>query len=144
MFDISFVENECRGSDVCLGQIVLGSFVEKIEAPLEYWNIEQYEHHWGNAVELAVESGVDSCLITSITDPASANHISWWPLYVNGSDLRVQNQLLFLDELDASFDISRPELSLRQRETVSDLGEPISEWKISRSLLKDWLARGRV
>ena len=52
-------------------------------------------------------------------------------MYCEGHDVFLQNHLLFLDQIDGVFDPSQPYAHIPSRETVSEDGEPISEWKIT-------------
>jgi hypothetical protein len=87
------------------------------------------------------EGNAKSCLITSMFDPLTANFIFWWTLYLDGNIVHIQNQILFLDELDKPFSKLNPYEFIRERKTVSDEGDKISEWDISVDDIKVYLDR---
>jgi hypothetical protein len=72
-----------------------------------------------------------SAFITTMYDPTTANFIFWWVMYLVGNDVYIQNHVLFMDELDEPFDESDFIKFVPERETVTEDGEPISEWKVS-------------
>ncbi len=141
MFSIHFLDARSNddSADSTRAEIRIGDFVERLEVSVEYWNVERYCHHWIEAVTRVVRGSSNSCLITSITDPSSANFLFWWPVYRFGDRAVFQNQVLFLDDLDQSFDASNPFAYIRERTTHSDEGVPISEWEISMRELESWL-----
>ncbi|OLR91362.1 hypothetical protein BJP25_26620 [Actinokineospora bangkokensis] len=97
-----------------------------------HWQPQDYRNSWALALrELLAAEVVDSCLVTSITEPAMSNFISCWPLYRRGEKVHVQEALIFLDVLEVPFDEHRPWLSVRPRRTVSEDGLAISEWVTS-------------
>jgi hypothetical protein len=117
-------------SETARGRITLGEFTEGFEADLTYWGVEDYRRSWLAALSvLETGPGATSCLVSSITDPASSNFVFCWPLYRAGDDVFVQNALVFLDELTVPFDPARPWLSVQPRATVDEDGNRISEWR---------------
>jgi hypothetical protein len=124
------------------GSIKIGDFEERFESSLEFWTKPLYECQWSGGVKRIVDGAPSSCLITSITNPRTANFIEWWALYrLSAREVAVQNQLLFLDALQSPFDELNPYLSIGERKTVSENGQSISEWRISVESLRDFLRR---
>lgn len=82
-----------------------------------------------------------SALITSVTDPITANFIGWWPMYLVEDVVHVQNQLLFMADLSRPLDPSNPYEMVREHCSVSEDGERISEWEVSVEALALWLER---
>ncbi len=95
------VQADQNDSFVCLGRITIGSFVERFECVLDYWRKEDCEVHWCAALSRLVAGSDRTALITSISNPASANFFTWWPFYRENQTAFVQNQMLFLDLLAA-------------------------------------------
>jgi hypothetical protein len=118
------------GADQARGRITVGDFVEEFDAALSYWGAEDYRRSWHRALSvLEADDAATSCLVTSITDPVHSNFVFCWPVYRSGDEVFVQSAVIFLAELAAPFDPSRPWLSVRPRETVDEDGNRISEWR---------------
>lgn len=139
MFNISLVSNSQTDGRLCHGRIQLADFSEIFESSLEYWKEGDYLSQWYDGIFRVVNRKQESCLITSVTDPASANFLFWWPIYIDGLNAIFQNQVLFLDRLPSSFDEKFPYASLKPRRSVSDEGTKISEWTVPIMDLEDWL-----
>lgn len=140
-FRISFLDSPDAEGSLLIGEISLGDFSERFESSLEHWSRLDYENHWQESVRRVLQQGKSSCLITSITNPESANFIFWWPIYVlEDKSIRIQNQVLFLEECESPFDEKQPFRSLRTRETMSEDELPISEWRITHNDLSNWLS----
>jgi CdiI N-terminal domain len=74
-----------------------------------------------------------------LTDPRDATFVTTWPLYRNQEEVRVQNRLLFLDELPAPFEPGASWESVDPRTIVDEEGRPISEWHITLMDIEDFL-----
>lgn len=131
------------GVKASLGLIKIGSFQERFSASLMYWNAEDYERHWKQAVARIIKSSAVSCLITSMLDPATANFIFWWPMYCEGDTVFIQNQILFLDQLPSPFDEHAPFSHVPERKILSEDGEKISEWFVSIKDLESFLRESK-
>lgn len=140
-FDIRVVSERADepADPVGRGRICIGSFEEEFEMVFEYWTPAQYKRQWREGVRRIVDNRPTSCLLTSIGDPTTANFFFWWPIYRVYDRICVQNQMLFLDDLEESFDLSDPYRSVRARETVSEDGSRISEWQTTIADLRGWL-----
>lgn len=107
----------------------------------EYWLPENYKQQWSRALQRVAVDEVDSALITSLTDPRTANFFSWWPVYRNGADVVFQNSVLLLNELSRPFELSRFEEFIPERQERSEDGQQISEWRGLASEVLAFLAR---
>ncbi len=136
-FAIELFDEISQPKAVASGLISIGSFHEQFTAPLDFWDVNDYRRHWCESVDFLISSGKDSCLITAMHDPNTANFIQWWLLYPRGDKVFIQNQLLFLNRLSSPFDILRPYLQVPSRQVINDEGVPISEWE---STLKDFVS----
>lgn len=125
-----YLDNEL----VAVGNIQIGSFNEEFQASLSYWSRENYQTQWMDAVYKLINGEDKVALITSMYPPKTANFIIWWMMYRIGENVHVQNQVLFLDELDKDFEEENVYQFIPERETVTEDGDVISEWIIS---LKD-------
>lgn len=122
------------------GRIRIDEFREEFETSLEFWSPADYRRQWSRALEGLVAGGDRSALITSITDPQTANFIFWWPLYRVDEDIVIQNGVLLLDELTGPFDPERCEAFVPEREQTGESGEQISEWRTSLAEIRDFLS----
>ncbi|MFF4316886.1 hypothetical protein [Streptomyces sp. NPDC001507] len=113
------------------GRIVVGDFTETFPVDLTFWDPEHYEKSWASALRRVEEANVTtSCLVSSITDPKTANFVFCWPLYRIHDDIFVQNFLIILNDLDHAFDPENPWFSVGPREVVDEEGNNISEWRV--------------
>ncbi len=125
--------------NLCYGYIQIGDFHENFEMNTSFWNPKEYVNHWGKAISRLLCNEEKSCLITSLSNPQHANFIFWWPMYRHEDKVFIQNGVLFLDELSEPFIPSNPYNNIPSRETISEDGEPISEWEINIDALKDYM-----
>ncbi|WP_260860424.1 hypothetical protein [Streptomyces cupreus] len=134
----SLAEIEAGGS--AIGRIVVRDFEENFPMALTYWSVEQYQASWVRALRvLAREEVATSCLISSITNPASSNFIFCWPLYRSGEIVYVQNSIIFLEELEGDFDTDEPWRFVEPRSTVDEDGHEISEWQTTIDEVREFL-----
>jgi CdiI N-terminal domain len=123
-----------------VGEIIIGEFQENFTSSLSYWNENDYLKQWKSALIRTCDGNHKSCLITSMFNPVSANFIFLWTLYLDENIVHIQNQILFLDDLETPFLESDPYASIRDREIISDEGEKISEWDSDINKIKEYLA----
>jgi hypothetical protein len=129
VFAIELLEQDGPPEDSIRGRITVGAFTEEFEASLTFWTADDYRASWRAALSvLAGGETTVSCLVSSITDPATSNFVFCWPLYRDGDDVYVQSSLIFLDEISGKFDPARPWLFVQPRSTVDEDGNRISEW----------------
>ena len=129
-------EIESEGDLVVKGTLMLGDFKEDFYASLSYWDRDRYLLQWKSALERLLDGGVNSAIVTTMYDPSTANFIIWWVMYAVGGEIRVQNQILFLDELERPFDESDLYSFIPEREMQSENGYRISEWVVGIPAIK--------
>ncbi len=133
MFDINLsdklviIENE----PLLSGSINTDSLMESFHASASYWDRGGYLNQWKKALEVLINGGEKSALITGITEPKSANFIRWWILYSQKDDIYLQEHVLFLDSLKENFNEQRFVEFVPERDVETEYGEKISEWKVS-------------
>jgi hypothetical protein len=131
-FDLTLEETAASsGEPMTTGTVRLGGLLERFEADLSYWTPDQYRASWRAAASILLEGGEKAAFVTSITDPATANFIFWWTAYRDGEKVHVQQQVLFMDRLQAPFDPSDLVRHVGPREVVDEDGNQISEWTVS-------------
>jgi hypothetical protein len=135
-FRIDFLQSEVpseKQNGLIYGQIKIGGFSEKFSSSLDFWSVADYKNHWRKAIGRILARNSKSALITSIDNPTSSNFYIWWPMYLLGEKVYVQNQLLFLDQLHEPFDLENPFKYVPSRQTHNEDGEKISEWVVDFS-----------
>ncbi len=140
-FSINLTDREfVDGEEIFMvGEIQIGEFHETFISSLSYWTKINYLTQWKIALTRICNGNDKSCFVTSMLDPSSADFIFLWVLYLDGNIVHLQNQILFLDQLDKPFS----ELNLYEfisiRETISDEGDKISEWDVNINDIKEYL-----
>jgi len=124
-----------------LGVIQIDSFQERFIASLMYWSADDYKRHWKQAIERILHSSNVSCLITSMVDPTTGNHIFWWPMYRENDTVFIQNHIMFFDQLQSPFDERNPFSSVADRQTLDEDGNRISEWSVQINELEEFLIK---
>ena len=142
-FSISLISDPllelAPGEVASFGVIQIDSFQERFIASLMYWSVDDYKRHWKQAIERILHSSDVSCLITSMVDPAIATFIFWWPMYRVNETVLIQNQILFLDQLQSPFDEHTPFSFVPKRQTINEDGDVISEWSVRINDLEEFL-----
>lgn len=141
-FSIGFTGFDDEDPLVAIGALVLGAQREYFESVLGFWGLDDYKASWTTGLRRLVAGASTSCLATLVIDPPTANFIEVWPLYREGSDVYVQNRLLFLDQLSHEFDPAAPWESVSPRSVVSEDGQRISEWRVSIDDIGEFLRSG--
>jgi hypothetical protein len=136
-FFIGFVPEENPAEKDAVGVIRIGDFQERFRSPLSFWSPQDYERQWREGAERILAGATTSCLITSMLDPRSANFIVWWPMFLNGTRVITQNQILFLNKLAGPFDPRDPYKYVEPRGADS---EPVSEWHTTTDAIRSFLA----
>ena len=128
---------ESEGDLMVSGSLKIGDFREDFHASLSYWNRDDYLSQWKDALNRLSQGERRSAIVTAMYDPKTANFIFWWVMYLNGDVVYIQNQVLFLEELERPFYESELYSFIPERETHTEEGEPISEWVIGISAIKE-------
>jgi hypothetical protein len=123
------------------GRITLDEFAETFISLIGHWSPSDYEAQWRLGVKRLVEERRESCLITSLHDPAATEMLMWWLLYPKGECVIVQQSLLLFEGLKRAFDTSDPFCSIPPRAQVTDDGEPISEWSLDIRSFEEFFRR---
>ena len=113
------------------GVLILGEAKEYFGSSLYQWSKKDYEEQWRHALKTLLDGKNRAALITEYVSPESATHLEWWPMYVVGNEVFIQDHLLFYDQLPKSFSIPTAFSFLRDRRTTSEDGKKISEWVVA-------------
>lgn len=139
-FDIAFTgETAAEDRSVAVGMIRLGGRREFFRAVVGFWTIEENQESWVAMLRRLVAGAKISCLLTSVSNPAEAEFFTAWPLYRYGDDVYVQNHLVFADELDHDFDPDAPWESIEPHRRIDEDGDRISEWRIIRADIEQFV-----
>jgi hypothetical protein len=138
-FSIRLSDNmfDSEGDSVSSGSIKIGNFEEAFQASLSYWDRSRYLSQWKEALNRLLSGERSSAIITTMYDPNTANFIFWWVMYLIGDDVHIQNHVLFLDELERSFDENDLYSFIPERETQNEEGESVSEWVVGLSSIEE-------
>jgi len=117
-------------SEIAMGELKLLNFTEVFRVPLSYWKKDNYEQQWKEGVKRILRGCNRSCLVTSMYNPDVANFIVWWPMYLCGDKVFIQNHLLFMNDLKQPFQEHNLYEHIPAREIYSIEGDKISEWSL--------------
>jgi len=127
--------------ELCLvGRIVLGEFSETFNLPIDYWQLTDYYRQWRNALVAFIDGQSPVCLVTAMRNPVSASFIDTWAVYTEKSSVVLQNQIILCDQLDSDFLDRGTYEFVEPRETETEDGDPISEWQVPLSSVRQFLA----
>jgi len=140
VFDIEFIADEPEyldeGEDAWValrGRTTLGDYQEEFVASLGNWSRADYQRQWIEAARRLLGGTDRTGFFTSAFQ-------FWWVMWREGDAVYVHEQLLVGDTL-GSFDPADPYHQIAERETVSDDGTEISEWRLEIADIEDFLAR---
>jgi len=137
-FNISFLNRKIKRNNE-LGSITMGDFTEDLIIPTSRWSKEDYERQWAEALHSLMEKDeASTALITEIYPQGTAVYVNTWPIYRIGGDIYVQNRLIILDDYP-EFAPENLQDYVHERETISEDGDSLSEWKLSVGDIKTWL-----
>jgi hypothetical protein len=138
------VPDSLNGRSAFYGRIVLDGFEETFAASLVSWSRDDYDRHWKKALEHLVAGADRSALITDYVEPPmhpnTEDYLVWWPLYRDGDNVYVQNQILFFKQLGKPFLPARPWDSVRDRQLINGDGQSISEWPTTVKDIRQFLS----
>jgi len=142
MFDIAFIDDEPPYLDeegwTGLGaNIKLGDFSERFVAPIGLWQRVDYERQWIDGARRLIEGKRESAFV------AEAGRL-WWTAWRVGQQVLVQQRLLVDDSMARAWAADLQDLPYNlvgQRDTVSNDGEPLSEWKVTLPDLRAFVSR---
>jgi hypothetical protein len=141
MFRISLDTGNCGlNTPRCPGVIKIGDFEERFECSLGYWMPMKYQAQWLNAVDQLLQGRTRVALVSSITDPTTANFLFWWPIYSIDGSAHFQQQILFREDFPHAFDFESLLESVPVYESVYEEGQKLSEWVTSIEDIRIWRA----
>jgi CdiI N-terminal domain len=133
MFDIELIGNPQLefGEWSARGSITLGEFSEQFVAPLVFWTADDYRRQWRKAAVRILSGHEHSCFVTAMRESPLDGIIFLWPAYREGEVVYIQHKLLIQTTVIGRFDPSNLYAQVKERQTKSEDGAPISEWQVS-------------
>jgi hypothetical protein len=115
-----------------VGRIVAGELDESFRSNLYDWDKHAYESQWLQSLERLLKGDEKAVLITSYVHQRAVSNLEWWALYRGKCDtVHVQNHLPWFDQqLKREFSVADASKFLRDRVTVNEDGNRLSEWDV--------------
>jgi hypothetical protein len=139
VFDIKFTSGEAELQDEgwygLWGRITLDDYAEDFLASVGPWQRGDYERQWIEAARRLL-SGVGRAGF--FTDAFRF----WWTTWREGERVYVHEELLVGGRLSGVTDFTTAPYALVQdRATHTEEGQPISEWEVSASAVREFVER---
>jgi hypothetical protein len=138
VFDIEFATGEPEaqeeGWSALWGHITLGDYSEQFLASLELWDRSGYQRHWIAAAQRLLEGERTTGFVTSAFQFR-------WNMWRQGQTVVAQEQLMWTVTTKEVLDPHETYWLIGNRETVSESGEPISEWQLPIEDIAEFVAR---
>lgn len=125
----------------CFGFITINDFYERFFSPIDFWDRDKYLENWYKELNKLINGFSCAKLITKIYNPDYMNFLQAWILYKVDNTVFIQEQFFLVEELPKPFSLENFYLKELERETKSEDGEEISEWKIDISDIKLFLSK---
>ncbi len=142
MFDIAFLAAEPRYVDETgwhgrWGRTVLGDFEERFIAPIGWWRAADYAQQWILGAQRLLEGASPSAFAIE------AGRL-WWVAWREGSDVVINQRLLLADEMARAWTADADHVPydlVGPRESPTENGNEISEWRVCLDDIRDFAAR---
>lgn len=116
-----------EGESVLPASIVIDGFKESITIPLIYWNIDDYRNSWLKSLKEGLANKNHAALVVSMYEPKLTNFVFTWVVYFEDDVAHVQNNIIFLDEVN-DFTPDKINDFIDKRSTHDEDGMKISQW----------------
>ena len=132
MFAIEFVGNpQIEFNEPAIrGRITLGDFSEEFIAPLVFWSVDDYRKQWREAAQRILDGHDRSCFVASMHESLSDGAVFLWTAYKLADNVFFQHKLLILETVKGNFEPSNLYAQVDERETETEEGQQISEWRM--------------
>lgn len=124
------------------GIIKIGSFEESFEIFTDHYTSHDYLRQWNTALSKIVtgEKKIVT-LMTSWFPPNLKANLSAWVLYRENDTVYIHEKIYIPDEHEFGLDDNGVVIENEPRETISEEGDQISEWKTSVEEINKFLAK---
>ena len=132
MFAIEFVgKPQIEFNELAIrGRITLGDFSEEFVAPLVFWTVDDYRKQWREAAERILDGHDRSCFVGSMRESLSDGAVFLWTAYRLADNVFFQHKLLLLETVKGKFQTLNPYAQVDERQTETEEGQQISEWRV--------------
>jgi len=118
----------------------MGGDREYFVSSLYEWNVDDYRGQWRDALVQLVNGRDRVGLITSYVSPSHSSYLNWWILYRNQSEVIIQSQVLFYNQLPNAFSLENLHSYIFPRASDELQENVVSEWSVSILDVQDFLA----
>jgi hypothetical protein len=136
-FEIRFTDdpNEFLDDDPAIpsaiGLFRAGTVEENFASSLYEWKKEDYEAQWRASLQHFVDGADRAVLITYYVNQKESSNLHWWALYRGELGVvHVQDHMPWDSDFEKPFSIHQASSFLQDRITISETGDPISEWDV--------------
>jgi len=112
------------------GRITLGDFSEEFITSLVFWTVDDYQKQWREATERLLDGHDRSCFVASMRESLSDGAVFLWTAYKLAGNVFFQHKLLLLETVKGNFEPSNPYAQVDKRQTKTEEGQQISEWRV--------------
>jgi len=124
---------------VLRGEIEINGYRESFFAPIDFWSKSDYLKSWKKSLIQGLENCGHAVLLTSMRDPNFCNFAFYWVIYIEGDDAYIQNGVFFMERLPSPFMTDEINSYVSEREEVDEDGFSISQWKVDKKSVVDFL-----
>jgi hypothetical protein len=127
---------------------VLGDHREEFASTLFEWTKSDYEEQWRYAITSLLQGKEKVALIVYFVSSVNSDNFEWWPMYRLGDNVALQDHMLWYDQLAKPFLIEGQFEFVKNRQTLNEDGERISEWSVPLASIREfavasgWLTGG--
>jgi hypothetical protein len=136
IFAIGVEKQAYSNSKTAMGFIQIGKFEERFELVLDYWNADTYLKKWNEALRRLVDHRQPTALLTRMLCPQTCDYLRVWTLYPEGKHVFIHEKIFIYPAKKIKFDSNEHIINLEPRETTTEEGDLISEWKTSLSAIE--------
>jgi hypothetical protein len=117
-------------SDMACATFNFSGEIEICNLQTQYWSLNDYYGQWVEALNRVIDQLLPAAMITSIVDSdAAANVVAWILFPLTDGNVAIQQRILLSDKFIGPLGVIDYDM-LRQRETIDEDGNPVSEWSV--------------
>jgi hypothetical protein len=139
MFDIKVVTARIDAEDWSYAEIelALGDDRQRVATNLVEWSVEDYARQWRQGVQRLIDGETRNCLVTNYQGRDAGVHFIW-AMWREGEAVSFHEQLVPTEQLTAPFNPDVAWQLVGPRVSVTEEGEPVSEWMVEFESLVAW------
>lgn len=143
MFDIAIEDKLCKsdyGGQFYPAEIIINESRESFQLPAGYWTVSEYKKNWLCSLEDGLKNKTHSALAVSMGEAENTNFIFTWVVYFKNNEAKVQNIMMFMDEMPG-FTPRKINDFVKDYEEYNEDGLKISEWSIDYKSIDDFVIK---